>query len=251
MTSYLPKGDDQLKTAKNYLKLSQLKEGENKIRFVKQPIAGWIDWNEKKPIRSLPENKPKKSFDPTKPFKAFWACYVWDYSNEGLYVLEITQAGVLNDLRTFAKDEDWGDLTGYDVKITKKGSGMETKYSLTPLPHKPMPLPATQALKDAPVRLEALYEGGDPWNDLEGVSTETGEVQKVVPIVEDDKVRLMQELEKDKISLKFLDDYITKLSILRELPKEEICKKALLTNVLPSFKRLYAEFVSNGGKSSK
>ena len=243
MTSYLPKGDENLKTGKAYLKLSQLKDGENKLRLVQQPIAGWIDWNEKKPVRSRPENKPKKSFDPAKPFKAFWACYVWDYSQEGLYVMEITQGGVLNDLRTFAKDEDWGDLTGYDIKITKKGSGIETKYTLTPLPHKPMPLPAAEALKYSPVRLEALYDGGDPWTDLEHVSVDTGEVSKVVSI--DPKQQLLAKIQKDGHNPKYLDGCLKLISESKDTPLDKVIESALLPEMFPRFVKKYAQYAKD------
>ena len=241
MTNYLPKGDENLKTGKAYLKLSQLADGENKLRFVQQPIAGWIDWNDKKPVRSRPEAKPKKSFDPEKPFKAFWAAYVWDYRNRGLYVLEITQGGVLNDLRTFVKDEDWGDLTTYDIKITKKGSGIETKYTVTPLPHKPLALPIAQALKDYPVRLEALYEGGDPWNDLEGDYAPIVEVQRIVPMKGSPKDQLIEELQKDGLSMTALEGYLKKLSEIKGKTVDEIIVAALIPTVLPNFKKLYAK----------
>jgi hypothetical protein len=42
---------------------------------------------------------------------------------------------------------------------------METKYFITPMPHKPLSDKIVEAMKMRPVRLEALYEGGDPWND--------------------------------------------------------------------------------------
>lgn len=164
---FLPEGYESLRTEKNYLQLSKLKDGDTKLRIVMKPIAGWIDWVDKKPIRYRPNEKPRKSHNPEQPLKAFWACYVWDYSKEDLFVLEITQKTIQKTLVDLGSDPDWGDLTSFDVKIKKEGSGMETKYALTAIPHKPISEQIKQALKDNPVRLEALFEGGDPWLDLD------------------------------------------------------------------------------------
>lgn len=164
--AFLPDGYDSMKMDKPYWRLAQMKEGDNKLRIVSKPIAGWIDWQDNKPLRFRPENKPKSSVDPLKPFKPFWACYVWDYARESLFILEITQGGVLKALSAFGSDSDWGDFTKYDIKIKKEGTGKETKYHVTPMPHKPISDVIALAIKKIPVRLEALYDGGDPWNDL-------------------------------------------------------------------------------------
>lgn len=165
--TFLPVGFEKLKTEKPYINLGKLPEGEHRYRIVSRPIAGWIDWKDKKPMRFRPDNKPKAAADPTKPIKPFWAVHVWDYSKEALYIMEITQNSVRTALEMLAMNEDWGDLTTFDFKIKKEGAGMDTNYSVIPIPPKPM----TQVIKDcmaaSPVRLEALYDGLDPWNDLE------------------------------------------------------------------------------------
>ena len=72
-----------------------------------------------------------------------------------------------------------GDLTNYDFKGVKKtGSGMETNYSVIPIPPESLSETIKEALECSKVRLEALYEGKDPWTDLEapeGVNLSTGE----------------------------------------------------------------------------
>jgi len=165
-TTFLPELYENLKTEKSYWKMSQMKEGENRLRIVTKPIAGWIDWHDKKPMRYRPDAKPPKAFSADKPIKPFWTCYVWDYSREALFILEITQMSILKSLTLIAKDEDWGDFRNYDLKINKEGNGKDTRYTLTPLPPKPLLPQVQEALKKSPVRLEALYDGGDPWTDL-------------------------------------------------------------------------------------
>lgn len=171
---FLPEGYNSLTSKKAYWKPSEMKEGENKLRIVQRPIAGWIDWKDKKPYRYRPEDKPLNSFDPEKPMKAFWNCYVWDYTRQALFILEISQQSIINSLVTFAKDEDWGDFMQYDIKIVKEGTGKETKYEVMPLPHKPLPAGAVLALEQRPVNLEALYEGKDPWTDLVTTRSDAG-----------------------------------------------------------------------------
>jgi hypothetical protein len=162
----LPEGQEHLKTEKKYIRPAQLKEGENRFRVVQRPIAGWLDWENNKPKRYRPDEKPKRSFDPDKPAKAFWDMYVWDYDKKDLYVFEVTQNSLIKSLEGIITDEDWGDMTGYDIKIKKEGSGKDTRYSVQPIPHKPMPDEVKTCLKASPVRLEALYDNGDPWRDL-------------------------------------------------------------------------------------
>lgn len=163
---FLPTDFEKLSTQKRYLKLSQFKEGESKIRIVSKPIAGWVDWQDNKPFRYRPTEKPSCSFDEDKPLKAFWALYIWDYERQDLFILEITQMSVIKAIEKCAKDPDWGDFTQYDFKISKKGSNKETRYDLTPVPHREMSAECSARLLESPVRLSALYEGKDPWSDL-------------------------------------------------------------------------------------
>lgn len=164
---FLPEGHEELKLEKKYWKLSQFKEGETRFRIVSRPIAGWVDWKDNKPYRYKPAERPKTSFDPAKPMRRFWVCHVWDYAREDLYVLDITQNTIIHALTGFGADEDWGDFTKYDIKIKKEGAGKDTKYTATPMPHKPLSEKVIAAIQNTPVRLEALYESKDPWRDLE------------------------------------------------------------------------------------
>lgn len=165
---YLPEGYENLKTESNYLKMSQMQEGENRLRIVQRPIAGWIDWKDNKPYRYRPDKKPSSSFDLEKPIRPFWACHVWDYEREGLFVLEITQSSILKALTQYGQDEEWGDFTDYDIKIIKEGNGKETRYHVLPTPPQPLAESIQEIIRNSPVNLEALYSGGDPWGKFEG-----------------------------------------------------------------------------------
>lgn len=180
----LPFGFEKLKSIKPYINIIKLPEGEHRFRIVERPIAGWIDWKDNKPLRFRPDSKPANSVDAEKPMRPFWALHVWDYQQNGLFIMEVTQSSIRKALENYALSEDWGDLTGYDIKIKKTGSNKETKYEIIPIPPKPVSKEIKDATSSMRIRLEALYEGKDPWTDLdEGavVNKRTGEVVESPP----------------------------------------------------------------------
>lgn len=159
--SFLPTGYQAPKAVGGYMKLQ---EGENKIRILSQPIIGWEDWTlDKKPVRYRMENKPLKSIDPKKPVKHFWSFIVWNYNEEQIQILHLTQATVRNSIEALCNDNDWGQPFHYDLKIVKKGEGTDTEYMVNPLPHKDVSSAIKQAYQDKPCYLEALFDNQDPF----------------------------------------------------------------------------------------
>lgn len=156
---FLPQGYE-VPESSGFLKF---KEGETRFRIISKPILGWEDWKDKKPIRFKFDEKPQKPIDPAKPIKHFWAMAVWDYQANRVAILEITQKGIQTTLRGLAQDPDWGDPSQYDIKVERKGSGMETEYEVKPVPHKPLTEEIKAACAETKVYLEALYVAGDPF----------------------------------------------------------------------------------------
>lgn len=245
MTTFLPKGYENLRTEKSYWKMSQMKEGENRLRIVGQPIAGWLDWHDKKPMRFPPDKKPLYPYDLEKPIKAFWALHVWDYARESLFILEITQSSILKSLTKIANDEDWGDFTKYDIKMSKEGTGKETRYSLTPLPHKPLSDKIQNAVENTKIRLEALYEGKDPWTDLvSSVDYSTGEINQ--ESIHDSPLETLKDiLAMDNIEEKYLDEYLATISRNKKQPVEVVIQSALLPEAVEKFKAHYQKFINS------
>mgnify|MGYP003680601611 CR=1 FL=1 len=64
-----------------------------------------------------------------------------------------------------AEDKEWGDPRKDDIAIIRNGEGIETSYVMTPKPHKKLDATAVGMVKATPVNLEALYDGGDPFDD--------------------------------------------------------------------------------------
>jgi len=164
MPSFLPEDYEAPTTAGNYMKLLP---GENKIRILSAPILGWEDWTlEKKPIRFRYDQKPAKSIDPARPVKHFWAMIVWNYREERIQILQVTQASIRNAIQALYENEDWGAPYFYDIKITKKGEKVETEYNVAPSPHKPVSPEVKTDFYAKPINLDALFEGADPFADV-------------------------------------------------------------------------------------
>jgi hypothetical protein len=167
----MPRNLDKLEEKKEFLKLSDLPEGEHRFRIVQPAIGGFVEWDNNKPIRT--EERPRVIRNPDQPPRVFWALYVWDYAQEDLFVIEITQKNLLGALRSFGENEDWGDITSFDIKIkkTKTNKVMNDKvvydYSVIPVPHKPLSPAIKEALKAKPAALEILYTGGFPVRDYD------------------------------------------------------------------------------------
>lgn len=157
---FLPDNYEAPSGSDNYLKLQN---GENKFRILSKPIIGWLDWKDKKPHRFQMQAKPEKPFDPAKAIKHFWAFLVFDYSDQKVKILELTQSGIQKSITNLSKDDEWGAPFTYDLKINKKGVELDTEYSVTPSPKKDLSDEIKKAALEKPCNLEALYSGSDPW----------------------------------------------------------------------------------------
>lgn len=179
-------------SASNYMKIQ---DGENKIRILSQPVLGWEDWVDKKPVRYRFDQKPAKSHDPETPVRHFWAMIVWNYQEEKIQILQISQATIRSRIEGLSRDEDWGAPYFYDLKIVKTGEKTNTEYQVNPLPHKTISSAVVKAFNEKRCFLEALFEGADPFSAeydkfTDGVF-EKGE-QKTIVITKDQVVELKQ-----------------------------------------------------------
>lgn len=158
--SFLPENYESPKSSNFYMKIQ---EGENRIRILTAPIMGWEDWQDKKPVRFTLDQKPPKSFDPKKPVRHFWAFVVYNYIDQRIQILHITQATIRKSLEALCKDSDWGDPYAYDLKIIRTGEGVDTEYTVNPVPHKPTDQSIIDLFYDQPCNLEALFTNEDPF----------------------------------------------------------------------------------------
>jgi hypothetical protein len=166
--NFLPLDYQAPKSTSFYMKLQ---DGENRIRILSKPIMGWLDWQDKKPVRYRMEKKPAKSFKEEMPLRHFWAFIVFNYAAEEIQILEITQATIRKTIESLCNDKDWGAPFAYDIKIVKTGEGKDTEYAVNPVPHKPVDPYIIQCFKERPCALDALFQGSDPFSKEWKVTT--------------------------------------------------------------------------------
>lgn len=159
---FLPQGYELPKSESSYLKLQQ---GDNKFRILSKPIVGWVDWKDKKPYRFPMDKKPAQAFSPTQDIKHFWAFVVWDYATKKISIFELTLKGVQTSITGLMANPDWGSPLNYDITVNKVGSTLgDTKYTTVPSPPKPVHEKIAALYADTPIKLEALFEGKDPFD---------------------------------------------------------------------------------------
>src|SRR3990167_4285809 len=145
----------------NYLKFNK---PETTFRILDEPIMGTLGWFNRKPIRKrIGEAINVSEVDDPSEIKYFWAMPVFDYEDKEIKILEITQKSILKAIKSYANDEDYGNPTGYDIKVTGTGEGLERRYLVTPKPPKKLDPAIIQLYKDMEINLDALFDGDDPF----------------------------------------------------------------------------------------
>lgn len=160
----------------NYMKL---KDGENRIRILGTfsegtAIKGYEYWVTGKDGGRVPVRKKMDEQIVTSELeegedkvKHFWSMPVFNYSEEVVQILEITQITIIKAITALAKDSDWGSPTGYDIVINKSGKEMLTKYEVIPKPAKPLDNAILKAYEDKNINIQALFDGKDPFSQIE------------------------------------------------------------------------------------
>lgn len=168
--------------SKRYFKMSSLDAGPVRFRMLVFPyltgVECWAD--DKTPVRAAslaellslrPANGWRVQKGKEDSPRDFIAGVGWNYSAKEIQVALFTQATVLGKLESLENNEDWGDPTKYDLKLSRelKANGFY-EYSVDPCPHKPVPPEAASAWKDLSDKwtgLSALLSGGDPFKPFD------------------------------------------------------------------------------------
>ena len=158
---FLPENYEPPKGESRYYKFQS---GANKFRILSKPIIGWEDWENKKPLRFKMKEKPEKPIDSSRPIKHFWAMIIWDFTNECIKILEITQMTIQQNIAALSKNPEWGSPLSYNIEVTKTGVEKETRYVTIGLPPSELADEIKEAYNETPINLDALYEGEDPFD---------------------------------------------------------------------------------------
>jgi len=172
MSDFLPTNYDLPASSSDNNLFMKLADGDNKIRILQPPLRGFLYWGvDDKPYRLKKQiNRPYNmrshgKFGPER-VKHFWALLVWDYTTEAVRILEVSQVTIQEQIIKLNNDADWGNPTGYNLKIMKttekKGNRDEVKYLVIPSPNANVPPGAIASLNETPINLNALYFGGKP-----------------------------------------------------------------------------------------
>lgn len=176
---WLP-GEPESSGSGNYFRMKDLDALPDKtayLRILCPFISGWEAWDEAgKPhrfptkaeiaesgIKLRPEEGGKKN-----P-KQFWATAVWNEASAKVQVFSFTQSSVFTQLKALSVNARWGQLDGYDISITRKGTGTDTEYTILPCGKEPLSVDgaaAWAALSAKWVGLDALYAGANPFDDF-------------------------------------------------------------------------------------
>jgi hypothetical protein len=172
MTDFLPKGYETPESEQRYMELA---EGQNTFRILAAAIVGYEWWEDAghgdrvpRRVRTAEEvpAEVRNATDSRDKAKHFWAFPVFNYTSNTIQVLEIKQQTIMRAIEAFVKNPKWGNPQGYDLTIEKVKTGSrdwDVEYTVIPEPPSPLDAGIAELAKSVPIRLEALYEGQDPF----------------------------------------------------------------------------------------
>ena len=163
--TFLPKDAKEPKSKSNYT--MPLAEGSVKLRVMSPAIVGYEGWKEeegkKTPVRYTVNDAPPFGPDGREP-KYFWAFVVWNYEQEQLQIMSVTQKTIRMAFEAYVLNEDWGDPKNYDIVLSRKGTKLEdTEYTVIASPHSEVSEAIQEAYNNAQIDLEEWRKGGDPF----------------------------------------------------------------------------------------
>ena len=157
MNTFLQDGYEPKKTTGNYFRYE---DGENTIRILSSAIVGFEYFNrDNKPVRSKEEFEDMPTdIKQGGKVKEFWAFCIWNYKEEKIQIMEVTQKTIMAQIMALIKNPKWGDVKTFDLTISKTGKSLETQYQVVPNPKTDAPV-----IYENDINLEALFNGTDPF----------------------------------------------------------------------------------------
>lgn len=98
------------------------------LEIYKRTFLDWKTEEFKNSIKEFQQNVIK--------MKSGIAFVCYDYITKSIKVCSFTQSTISDKIYEFLNDKDYEDLSGFDIKINRKGDNpMNTEYSITPSKH--------------------------------------------------------------------------------------------------------------------
>jgi len=143
----------------------KFEEGKNHFRIV-SAFAWGYKFNFKNSAEGAEKNYPFYKTDSPEvetnksKLQLTAGMIVFDYREGKLMALTIHQKNILNAIREYDANPKYGAPTGYDIFVTKTGSGKNSKYpSTTADPKEEVSQAITDALAKVKITLDNFYEG--------------------------------------------------------------------------------------------
>jgi hypothetical protein len=143
----------------------KFEEGKNQFRIV-SPFAWGYKYNFKNSAEGAAKNYPFYKTDSAEveanrsKLQLTAGMVVFDYRTNELKALTVHQKNILNAIREYNDNPKYGEPTGYDLFVTKTGSGKNSKYpSTTADPKEEMSQAIKDALAKVTINLDNFYEG--------------------------------------------------------------------------------------------
>jgi hypothetical protein len=172
MNDFLPKDYETPEIPSHFM---EPEEGLNTFRVLSSAVVGykwWVDDGQegRKPIRvRTADDVPEEVKNATvwrAQAKHFWAFAVYNYQTKSIQVLELKQQSIMKAIEAFENNPKWGNPQRYDLIIEKARTGSrdwDVEYHVIPEPPTELDEGIAELAKMVPVRLDALYEGEDPF----------------------------------------------------------------------------------------
>jgi len=145
----------------------ELEQGQNEVRIVSDFV-----WGYKYDYANRAEAKEKKyPFYPVGSKEAkelshkltlVAAMVLFDYKSGDLKSFNIHQKKILNPMRAYVENDKYGDLTGYDIVISKTGEGRDVEYSVIANPPEAMGKEVKEALEGTTIKMDNVFNSESP-----------------------------------------------------------------------------------------
>lgn len=170
----------------------KLKEGANKVRFLPDHLVCYeifvevLDEKQQKKIKPLRKTEPFTAEelsqlvlkDKKEKAKLTLIQLVYDYSGDDFKFLSMNQNSLLNALKEYSQNPDYGNPANYDITISKKGQNLETVYTFMPSPPKPLDKVITKRSKNLNFDLTKLLNNEYPADNFPFEKKEVSELNE-------------------------------------------------------------------------
>lgn len=183
-TSFIPQGYKLPTSNTNYMKIQ---DGDNKLRILSDTpfmFYKYFSTRTDKPVllkelpKEIPDDIKPNSFTGAKEIAEMWALVVLDYADSKVKILDFSQNTIKSALFELAQNEDYGNPTEYDIRITKskekKGTKDQVKYTVMPLLKSNTISEEIREIASKIDLTEMAVHGGNPFKNskVESLSTE-------------------------------------------------------------------------------